>query len=49
MASQIKDKGYNEKLKSAKRKTTPLTLHEVEDVEIAFSEIAFSTCMFTDQ
>lgn len=29
--------------------TTPISLHAVEDVEVAFSELAFSSRMFTDQ
>jgi hypothetical protein len=29
--------------------TTPLNICEVDDVEITFSEIVFSTSMFTDQ
>ncbi|KAK6094293.1 hypothetical protein MT418_005363 [Batrachochytrium dendrobatidis] len=29
-------------------KTTPISIHKVQDVEMAFSELAFSTKMFTD-
>nr|KAJ3416134.1 hypothetical protein HK105_001335 [Polyrhizophydium stewartii] len=30
------------------KKTIPISIHEVDDVEIAFSELVFSTKMFTD-
>lgn len=37
-----------EKDKKKRQETTPLSIWEVDDVEIAFSEIVFSTSMFTD-